>query len=451
MLPYRAIYFFVVVILTLIGLVWGLIDTRRVIEAPFLYATGMALILCPQLYVAASDAVRVPDEAYWVYNLMVILCTAALYIGYFSQPGQRVNKKRPGQIRPINHVRLYQLGIAAALTGTFGAYKLSTLGTITEWRGWPVYWVSLATFIVPGVILMLVAYANIPSLARLLPIILLSIIPATWVMDHGRRASALTYPLLYAMPFLIYKKNLRIPRWLILVGFALAFIVVYAFPVWRNSFSAHEYLQAIRDNPLSEVMEDTFTPDNGKVLEITDGMIVTGARYELGNYEWGVVALYNQIIQNYVPGSLIGYDLKDSMRIGQGVSQNWVTEVYGIPVASYTAKSGYEDLFSQFSFLGCIVMYFIGMGFRRVHDAAVGGRDGKAVIFMCFFISFPAGLAYGALTTAVVLQVPLVCLMFIAFRLCILRSKVPKRFYNPALIFAPVRIRRILSRQGGYR
>jgi hypothetical protein len=58
MLPDRAISFFVIVILTLMGLVWGLINTRRVIQAPFLYATGMALILCPQLYVVASDAAR---------------------------------------------------------------------------------------------------------------------------------------------------------------------------------------------------------------------------------------------------------------------------------------------------------------------------------------------------------------------------------------------------------
>jgi len=395
MLAERTIYFFVIVILTLIGLVWGLMDSRRVIEAPFLYATGMALILCPQLYVAASDSARVPDQAFWVFNAMVILCTIALYWGYFSKPERQARKgRRPAVSWPINQERLYRFGLGCALLGLMGAYQLNAMGTITEWRGWAVYWLNILAFLVPGITLMLIAYVLSPSTLRLVPIVLLSLIPISWITDSGRRSATLTLPLVYILPFMLYKKHLRVPRWGIIAGFLLAFIVVYAFPVWRGQFKEHDYSQSLQDNALSDIVKGTFISDSSKPLEIADGMIVTGARYQFGRYEFGVLDIYNQLVQNYVPGSLLWYDFKYSLRVGQGVNQDWVTEAYGIPVHFYTAKSGYADLFSQFSFFGCIVLYWVGKGFRKAHDAAVFFQDGRAVIFLCFFISFPASIAY---------------------------------------------------------
>jgi hypothetical protein len=418
MLAERALYFFIIVLLTLVGLIWGLIDTRRIIEAPFLYATGMAIILCPQLYVAASGAIQVPDEAYRVFCIMVILCTVAFYAGYFQTPAGRGRKRRFEKRRVLDHKRLYLLGLICSAAGMVGQYELSRLGTITDWRGWPVYWLNLLAFLLPGIILMLVAYLHAPRLWRLVPPLILLYVPLTWVFDSGRRQAALTLPLVLVMPFLIYRRNLRVPRWAIVAGLLAAFVVVYAFPQWRKSFDQHDYLQTIRDNPPSTLIDAMLHGNKGDPLEITDGMIVTGARYELGNYEYGK-SLYNQLIQNWVPGTLIGYGLKNSLFIGQGIGQEWVSEVYNIPVASYTAKSGYEDLFSQFSFFGCIVMYLIGRGFRKVYESAVRDWDVRAIIFLCFFISFPAGIAYGSIAMVVALSIPEIALMLVAFRLCV--------------------------------
>lgn len=430
MLAERAIYFVIILLLTFAGIIWGLLDTRRIIEAPFLYATGMMIILCPQLYVAASGAIQVPDEAYRVYCIMVILCTVALYIGYFQTPAAQRRRPRSAKRRVLDHRRLYSLGLACGLAGIFGAYQLSRMGTITEFRGWAVYWLNLMALVVPGIILMLVAYVHAPRLARLVPVLFFLYLPLTWVFNSGRREVTLTLPLMIVMPFLIYKRNLRAPRWAIGVGFLVAFIVVYAFPQWRKSFDQHDYLATIRGNPPSVLFDNMLHGNNGNPLEITDGMIMTGARYELENYEYGK-SLYNQVVQNYVPGSLIGYGLKNSLFIGRGVSQEWVSEVYNIPVASYTAKSGYEDLFSQFSFFGCIVMYLIGREFRKVHQSAMRDWDIRAIIFLCFFISFPACIAYGSITMNVSLAIPEIVLMLLAFRLCVKAEAVDSRRANP--------------------
>jgi hypothetical protein len=444
MLAERAIYFFVVLVLTLVGLVWGLIDTRRVIETPFLYSTGMALIVCPQMYIAASDATRIPYQAFWTFTVMVILCTVALWLGYFRQPSP--TERSHFKTRLVIPQRLYRFGLLTAFVGAFGIYKLTALGTITVWRGWPVYWLNIAVLTIPGITMMLVAYVNSPSIARLVPIIAFWLSQLPTIFDSGRRAATLTLPLVLALPFLIYKKNLRVPRWAVLVCLFLAYFVVYAFPVWRGSFKEHHYLQTMQDNPPSEIFNNLFDGNSSNSLEITDGMIVTGARYQLGNYEFGA-SLYNQLVQNYFPGSLLGQDLKSSLFISHGISQNWVKEVYGIPVAYYTAKSGYEDLFSQFSFFGCIVMYAIGRGFRKAHDAAVLRHDGRAVLFLCFFISFPAGLAYGSVLGAISLAVPQLCLMLIAYRWCTRPAMARNQFQRYAPILASIRPIPVLTRQ----
>jgi hypothetical protein len=414
----RMVWLFTIMALTSVGLVWGLIDTRRIIEPPFLYATGMALILCPQLYPLAENPWRVPDEAFWVFNTMVVLCTIALYFGYLSRPRQLAgNLSRP---RQINHERLFRLGFIAAAVGTAGAYKVHAMGTVLEWRGWPVYWITLAGFIVPGLTLMLLAYVHAPTSLRLIPVILFSIYPFLWVADAGRRSAALTLPLVYATPFLLYKRAFRVPRSVVCAGLALGLVIVYAFPVWRTHFKSHDYFQVVENRPLAEIFADTFVGDDEEShSEIGDGMIVAGARHQFGNYEWGVIGLYNQLIQNYVPGSLIGYDLKDSFRIGEAGRNDWVYEAYGIPVVAHTAKSGYTDLFSQFSYLGCIVPYWIGRGFRRAHRSAVDMQDGMAAIFLCFFIQLPASIPYASLTGNLTLQLPLIFFMLIAFRWCV--------------------------------
>jgi hypothetical protein len=446
MLTERVIYVLIISALALGGIIWGLINTRRIIEAPCLYAIGMALILCPQLYPAASDPMRVPDQAFTIFNIMAILCSVSLYAGYFHRPNRPHIEEVLDKRWIIKGRPLYNLGLLFATVGVFGVYQLEVLGTVREWRGWPVYWVTLATLIVPGITLMLVAFFNLPKLWKLVPILLYSYFPLRSVFEGGRRAPTLTLPLIVLVPLLIYRRNLRVPRWTIVLALCGAFLVVYAFPVWRGSFKEHRYLETFRDNPPGAIIANLLSGKNGDHLEILDGMIVTGARFERGNYEFGA-SIYNMLVQNYVPGSLIGYERKNTYFVGKGISQDWVSEVYGIPVASYTAKSGYEDLFSQFSFFGCLIMYWIGRMFRRVHHAAIDELDGRAVIFLCFFISFPASLAYGSITYSLSLAIPQLLLMLLALKLCIRKVTFCRMRQVPQTVSSSIRNGRVLVRQ----
>ncbi len=421
----RDIWLIIIYLLTIGGLAWGLYNTRRIIKAPFLYAVGMALIICPQFYVATYNPWRVPDQAFRIFSIMVVLCTIALYWGH-SKAGRAIIRQSyspPSYRWAIDDNRLFCLGLFISLIGTFGAVQLRSLGEIEGlWRGWPVYWHTLSTLVLPGISLLLISYFQSKKLYRLVLALCFSFFPFQAIVVLGRRSATFTLPFIYLFPLLLYKPKLRIPRWAVAGSLVLALIVVYAFPYWRGEFKEGRYLDVIRERPASEIVSDMFSGEQDNTLEVVDAMILTGAYYETNRYGFGIDRVYNSLVHRYVPGELIGRELKASLFLGEGVSKDWVSEVYGIPVAFYTAKTAFSEVFGEFSFFGCILFFYTGYFFCRAHHAATYYFDGRAIIFLCFFITFPAGLSYGSMLNYMVTQLPSILIMLFAFKWCLYKQ-----------------------------
>jgi hypothetical protein len=419
----RDIWLILIYSLTIWGLVWGLLNTRRIIEAPFLYSVGMSIILCPQLYVAVNHYWRVPQQAFRVFCIMVVFCTIALFWGYFrGNKSASLNIKPPKYRWIIDDNRLFKLGFAIAALGTFGAFQVRSLGEIEGlWRGWPVYWYTLSRLTLPGISLILISYFHSKKTYRLLIALAFSFFPFLAISESGRRSMTLTLPFIYLLPFLIYKPKFKIPRPVVIGSLLAALIVVYAFPYWRGEFREGRYLSVIRERPLTEIVTNMFSGEREKTLEIIDGMILTGAHYELNRYGFGVDRVYNSLIHRYVPGGLLGYDFKESLMIGSGISRDWVTSVYDIPVAFYTAKTAFSELFGEFSFFGAIAFFYVGFLFGRAYASVIYYFDGRAIIFLAFFITLPAALPYGSLLNNLVTQLPNIIIMLTAFRWCLIK------------------------------
>lgn len=414
----RELWFYMIVLAASVGLIWGLRDTRRVIEAPFLYAFGMSILMIPQYFVTVIDPSRVPDEAFLVYSMMIMLCSALFYWGYFGANKRPRGRSRLRSRHVIDADRLFSYGLVVAMIGTVGSLQLQSFGEIDEWRGWPVYWYTLSKFTLPGVTMILISYAQSRKFIFLVAALLLSIFPFLTVLDAGRRSMTMMLPVIYLLPIMIYNVRWKPPRFAIVVFMALAFVIVYAFPYWRGEFAGRRYLAVVAEYPISFIMTDIFSAGSGKTLETIDSMILTGAHFSLDYYEWGMT-LYNQLVQNYVPRGLVGSEFKDSLRWGSGIGLGWTAEVYGIEVAYYTGKSAYSEVFGQFGFLGSAVFFFIGRVFRLVRDAIVTSGDGRAIIFLCFFIQVPASLAWSQFLLGLVLSLPNIFVMLLAFRFCV--------------------------------
>lgn len=421
----REIWFIIICLLTAWGLWWGLRDTRRIIEAPFLYSTGMALIICPQLYVATYNYWRVPIQAFRVFSFMVVLCTIFLFLGY-SKGCKSVNpnKHMPRYTWKIDDSRLFKFGLLISILGLVGVFQLRALGEIEGlWQGWPVYWQTLSKLMLPGITLILISCFQSKKQHRLLIALSLTYFPFLNILA-GRRFMAFTLPFIYLMPFLIYNPKIRIPRKFVIASLLAGLIVVYAVPYWRGEFQSGRYFEAAQEKPIGEIISDIFSDESEKTLEVIDAMIVTGAHFVTSQYGLGIDRVYNSLIQSYVPGGLLGRDFKQSLYIGTNVSQDWVTGVYGIPVAFYTAKTGFSELFGEFFFFGSFIFYGVGYLFGKASKMIFHYFDGRAIIFLCFFVTFPASMPYDAPLANIVISIPNIVIMLTSIRWCLVKQNV---------------------------
>ena len=419
----RLFWLVVVSGLALVGLLWGLRDTRRVVEAPFLYAVGMTVLMLPQYYIAAAQWWRVPDEAYWVYSIMVLISSIAFYVGYFTQP-RKIRGRRQRVRWKINDDRLFKFGLIVGAIGSFGSIKLWQMGEVEVWRGWAVYWVTLSKLSVAAVFMVMISYAQSRRPARLLAALMLSVFPLIAVLEAGRRSMTILLPLMYIVPLYLYNPRWRVPRWSIITAGVLLFIVVYAFPYWRQHFATDGIVSSIQGRPLTSILTEMFSKEEHKTFETIDSMIMTGAYYHVGNYRWGFFTVYNLLVELYIPGGLIGRDLKESLFIGQGLGVEWIRDVYNIDVAYYTGKSAYAELFSEFSFFGALLFFAVGRVYRRARDSVVQDQDGRAIIFTCLFIAIPATLPWSQFLYGLATQLPVFAVMFLAWRRCVQKEVV---------------------------
>ena len=144
---------------------------------------------------------------------------------------------------------------------------------------------------------------------------------------------------------------------------ALAIIVLVAFliPVfaevrqgfWSSIF--HGHFDAI---PFQQTMDKLL---KGKILELRNAAAVQAATYT-ATYGYGT-GYWDALVFRYVPGQLVGFDLKNSLQFKWG-DNGWESIGYSFPTGTtYTAIG---DTFQQFSYFGCLYFWLQGYLFKNL-------------------------------------------------------------------------------------
>lgn len=407
-------------VLCLLGILWGLINTRRIIEPPFLYSSGLAILILPQLYFVLLNPNRVPQSGFYLFCAMVILCTIGLFLGY-----QKQRRPRTRYEWRLRDSRLIYFGFVVAFVGTVGYLQVYRMDEVSEWRGWPVYWITLAKLTLPGLTLLALAYFRRSSGLKLIWLIVFAFFPVLAVILYGRRSLTLLLPFVFLLPYMIQTPKFQPARTVVLAGLVGALIVVYAFPYWRGEFVDYSHAEALERMPVSEVIEEVFRRNSDKVMEIVDGIVVVSTVSELGIYDWRLKSVYNDFIKLYVPGGLIGYELKRSLLVEMPDLAQLARRTFGFDVAFYTAKTGFSDLFYKFWLFGCLFVFLVARLYRHMFDLIRYEKDGRAVLFIVFFFSFPASLTYDAPFYYLATQLPVIVVFVVALFFCV--KRIPKK------------------------
>lgn len=441
----------IVVLLAFGGILWGLLDTRRIIEAPFLYSVGLYGITCFQIVTLLLFPNRVDPDAFTLILFLTVVLSIFLFLGYRSgrlstlprirrgnsrkapagkrhksrpirrESGTRGRRQRRGPRYQFIHSRVRSVAIVLGILGFIGNYKLRTLPPEALeglWTGWPVYFLTMSRLATPAMLLtILLALIYRTKSDWILAAILAAPTILFAIIESGRRSAMLTLPFALLIP-LVLLRNYRVPRYIPIVGLLLVPIIVYVVPVWRGEFAEGRHLEVIQEKKAINTLRYKVLEENESAIELADAAHVAGAHLQTGRYEYGA-GFYNKIVHQLVPGSLLGREFKESLMIPTPDLTSAIEQVYGRSVAFYTAKSIYADLFAQFWFLSIFPMYGLGWTYGHAISKVVDHRDYRWMVFLSFFGILPAGFAYGAITTGIAINIFNIVVLFITIRFCI--------------------------------
>ncbi|MCR9115321.1 MAG: hypothetical protein NXI22_00035 [bacterium] len=350
------------------------------------------------MFTLARNPNLIPDGALTLYTVIAIACLALCFLGYGNGA-----KTTSFNQHFADEATLFRIAILIGALGTIGFVLLETyrsvIGIEGPWRGIPVYLYTLSKLVLPSLVLIRSLASIFQRHQYLLASFILSLPALIQAVGHGRRTWFFLLVFAWVFPLLLCGRiQLKPSR--IIASMLGAFFVFVLLPAYRNELKLRGHskiAEIIREKPPSEVLEHFFSGE--QTLEVRDAVIMTAVADRTKQFSYGAL-LANGFIHKYVPGGLIGRNLKESLMIpvpnylSIERSIRYRLGHQGRDVAGYTSKTGFFYVFSEFYWLGPILFYFLGKIFRDLEDRCFDKFDPRAVISMAFIGFLPSALVY---------------------------------------------------------
>jgi hypothetical protein len=89
--------------------------------------------------------------------------------------------------------------------------------------------------------------------------------------------------------------------------------------------------------------------------------------------------LYNDLIQRYIPGQIIGYDVKNALKVDVGVQD---LADFGYVQRTGTTVTGIASAFLSFWYFGALLFWAIAHLMRKWYLGAVNGNIGAQCVLL---------------------------------------------------------------------
>lgn len=306
------------------------------------------------------------------------------------------------------------------MAGTAGHVGLWLHGPVEGlWTGWPVYFYTLSKISIAGIPLLLISFFKTKKYLYLAYALLFAFPMIMSIFGSGRRGNSFVL-ISMILVVLVSKTKFQIPRVAIPIGLVLAAIIAFGLPIWRVSFEEIGFIKSIKQTSLKEIIEKQ--KDQGGP-EYIDSLILMEIVRKDNHYQYGL-GIFDQLINSYLPGSIIGNELKDDVMIFRKYRESIFMKgyEYGRVIPSYTAKSGIVDAFSEFSYLGVFTFMALGYFWGRITRPLYIGSD-LSFHFLCLFALNGAHFIYSGVFMRLALDLPSFMCVYCAYYYC----KIPKK------------------------
>jgi hypothetical protein len=356
---------------------WAFRRKGGILEYPFLVSWVILFFVATQTFVVWQE--NLTDE-YPIVRLllMVFICQSAGFVGY---NWSNVHPPKVVETCELRYLRLF--AAASVLFGGFFCFKLMTLPeemrTSTQWSGATVAYLFLSKpLFFGGMVAFSIALQTkdrfMMGIAGVNFLISLSA-----VLIGGRRGPMIEL-VLSVSTVLFFVKGWIVPRSIALAVIPLGVIFVNGAAIYRtNVYHGQLYGSqlswtevpariAFGFSKVAERADECILPT--EVYEIRNAISYMDTISEQSNYDFGT-GLWDLMVHRYVPGQLVGRDLKESLKIGiieTTVSRSTHRSILG------TTMTGFTDAFQAFGYFGAIYFFFSAMILRRFWESASSGN-----------------------------------------------------------------------------
>lgn len=341
--------------------------------APFLYAAVHIGWLVPQFYTVAETTFGL-DNAIWTYAVMSSICLMSVVAAW--ELSQRTRMRitaaniRNDNVLKGNGAYIVTggiLGVVVVTTILIGSTSLEERMSST-WSGALTIYYFFQNLKAVGLFLALyLAITRKTKLAfALLAISVLIYLPLITI--YFRRRAIFEF-LIIAIAAIYLAKGYRVPRIAIIAGFIGGTLLVASIGEFRSlardpitgtwhmpSLSEISEVDLLRRAPLIGEGND----DNAK--EATNGTYLIHASALSDTHTSGATS-WNRFIFQYVPGQLVGYEIKDALMVETGMS-DIITYQLSHETSAGSTITGPAEAYLEFGFFGflffAIPSYWLG-------------------------------------------------------------------------------------------
>lgn len=362
------LYLFIIICIGMIG--WGIIRLERVYQYPFFMAAIFISFILPQAIALVNESFDpvVSQAALQRLLLYSCMCAVMCWVGYQFKPNPKWLAKLD---IPIDENKLFQAGIVLIAIGHLCFFLLSRINIQTAANG---NWTGPATILLffGGVLYIALPIFLLNALKRPNLINIIFAIIAAWpilelIIVSGRRQATITFVIAIGLSLFLVKGYIP-PRWLFFIGIILA---VYIIPVlgqlrgdfWTLLFSGNwQTLLSTSQQELESVTE-------GDILELRNAALMMDASEKLNKYAYGT-GFWDDIVFQFVPGQIVGFDVKQSLQFKLGTWGD-LQYLYGYTIHNGTTPTGIGDSFVEFSYFGCLIFALIAYLFKTLWISSV--------------------------------------------------------------------------------
>lgn len=359
----------ILICLTLIG--WGVIRIERIYQYPFFMGSIFLSFIVPQAFALTNNPSTISQEALERVLLYSCLCTAACWVGYAIKP----NIKWLIKLNiVVDNRKLFQGGIALMAMGYFFSFLLSrtTIQTAANgnWTGpATIYYFFSQTIYIGFPIFLLQALQN-PKFANLV-FTVISSVPIIQTILVGRRTQTMILITIVGFSLWLIRRYAP-PRILVITA---VFMMAVLIPVLGQLRSGFWNLVFSGDwQATLSAAQDAFNSlQKGDILELRNAALFMDAAEKTGLYGYGT-GFWDNIVFQYVPGQIVGYDFKKSLQFNLLTPQK-LQELYGYSIPNGLTYTGVGDSFMEFSYFGSLIFALLGYIFKHLWISSVYQRS----------------------------------------------------------------------------